>query len=83
MAKQKTKAPADRKLTVLITGANKGIGYETARQLAPAGWQVVLGARRAEAGREAVVSLSKDGDSVSPPRAGSQRAARKIDRFKS
>jgi len=65
MAKQKTKAPAGRKLTVLITGANKGIGYETARQLAAAGWQVVLGARRAEAGREAVVSLSKGGDSVS------------------
>jgi NAD(P)-dependent dehydrogenase (short-subunit alcohol dehydrogenase family) len=42
----------------LITGANKGIGFETARQLAEAGWQVVLGVRQKIAGQEALAKLS-------------------------
>ncbi|CAN5583274.1 SDR family oxidoreductase [soil metagenome] len=43
--------------TVLVTGAAKGIGYETARQLASAGWQVLLAARNGKAGRKAADSL--------------------------
>jgi NAD(P)-dependent dehydrogenase (short-subunit alcohol dehydrogenase family) len=39
--------------TTLITGANKGLGYETARQLAGAGHTVYLGARDADLGRQA------------------------------
>jgi len=39
--------------TTLITGANKGLGYETARQLAGAGHTVYLGARDADLGRRA------------------------------
>jgi NAD(P)-dependent dehydrogenase (short-subunit alcohol dehydrogenase family) len=46
---------------VLITGANKGIGFETARQLAQKGCQVVIGSRRAEAAKEAVQNLAKEG----------------------
>ncbi len=35
----------------LITGANKGIGFETARALGKAGCVVLLGARNPELGR--------------------------------
>ena len=47
--------------TALITGANKGIGYEVARQLAARGYHVILTARNAEAGQNAVQTLSKEG----------------------
>jgi len=42
----------------LITGANKGIGYETARLLAERGMTVLLGARNPELGRAAAGRLS-------------------------
>ncbi|MEO6871242.1 MAG: SDR family oxidoreductase [Chthoniobacterales bacterium] len=45
----------------LITGANKGIGLETARQLAQKGMIVLVGARDAAKGAEAVAELRKDG----------------------
>ncbi len=43
--------------TILITGANKGIGYESARQLIAAGHTVYVGARDAERGRAAADAL--------------------------
>lgn len=47
--------------TALVTGANKGIGYEVARQLAGRGLHVFLGARNVDAGRRAAEALAKTG----------------------
>ena len=43
--------------TTLITGANKGLGFETARQLIAAGHTVYLGSRDPGRGREAAAKL--------------------------
>jgi NAD(P)-dependent dehydrogenase (short-subunit alcohol dehydrogenase family) len=45
----------------LITGANKGIGFEVARQLGKAGQIVLVGARNAELGEAAAAKLKSDG----------------------
>ena len=47
--------------SVLITGANKSIGFETARQLAQKGLFVYLGSRDLENGLEAVKKLRAEG----------------------
>jgi NAD(P)-dependent dehydrogenase (short-subunit alcohol dehydrogenase family) len=47
--------------TALITGANKGIGREVARQLAGKGFHVFVGARNAKAGRKAAEEIAKQG----------------------
>jgi NAD(P)-dependent dehydrogenase (short-subunit alcohol dehydrogenase family) len=45
----------------LVTGANKGIGYETARRLASQGITVLLGARDEKRGKEAAEKLQAEG----------------------
>jgi NAD(P)-dependent dehydrogenase (short-subunit alcohol dehydrogenase family) len=65
---------------VLITGANKGIGFEVAKQMAQLGYRVYLGARDAQKGQEAATQLNveflqidvSDGESV-------KQAAAKLD----
>jgi NAD(P)-dependent dehydrogenase (short-subunit alcohol dehydrogenase family) len=47
--------------TVLITGANKGIGFETARQLARQGYHVFLGSRDLARGQQAAAQLRAEG----------------------
>jgi len=42
----------------LVTGANKGIGFEVARAIAKAGYTVLLGARNPTSGREAAAILT-------------------------
>ena len=48
----------------LVTGANRGIGQEVARQLAQQGYFVFMGGRDLEATRQATALLVKDGLTV-------------------
>ena len=48
----------------LITGGNKGIGFETARQLAKAGVHVIIGSRDRKKGVEASLKLQGEGLAV-------------------
>jgi len=50
----------------LVTGANKGLGFETARRLAARGWTVFAAARDPERGAEAAAKLAAEGADVRP-----------------
>ena len=52
---------ANTKKIALITGANKGLGFEMARQLGKAGVTVVLAARDPQKGEAAAAKLRADG----------------------
>ena len=52
------------KKIALITGANKGLGFETARQLGEKNIKVLIGARNESRGREAAETLKKEGFDV-------------------
>jgi NAD(P)-dependent dehydrogenase (short-subunit alcohol dehydrogenase family) len=49
------------KPVALVTGANKGIGFEVARGIAKAGYVVLLGARNPTTGLEAANALTSEG----------------------
>jgi len=57
-------AMANANKVALITGANKGLGFEMARQLAQAGVTVVLAARDQAKGESAVAKLKAQGFDV-------------------
>ncbi len=52
---------SSNKKVALITGANRGIGLETARQLGTKGVTVVVGARELSAAEETAAKLQKEG----------------------
>jgi NAD(P)-dependent dehydrogenase (short-subunit alcohol dehydrogenase family) len=52
--------------TVLITGANKSIGFETARQLGRHGYRIWLGSRDIGRGEKAASDLASEGIDVRP-----------------
>jgi NAD(P)-dependent dehydrogenase (short-subunit alcohol dehydrogenase family) len=52
----------------LVTGANRGIGFEVCRQLAERGWTVLLAARDREKGEEAVERIAGGRHRVLPVR---------------
>jgi len=45
----------------IVTGANRGIGLETCRQLGRHGWQVLLTSRDEDSGRKASLTLAGEG----------------------
>ncbi|MCY0094333.1 SDR family oxidoreductase [Hoeflea ulvae] len=55
---------ADRRIA-LVTGGNKGIGLEIARQLAQAGVDIIIGARDDDRARKALADLADEGLSAS------------------
>jgi NAD(P)-dependent dehydrogenase (short-subunit alcohol dehydrogenase family) len=50
--------------SVLITGGNKGLGFEAARRLAEQGWMIFLGSRDEDRGRSAADRLTGGGANV-------------------
>ena len=52
--------------TVLITGANKGLGYEMSRQLSELGWKVLVVGRRKEETEAAAERLMRNGGIAIP-----------------
>ncbi|MDX3925812.1 MAG: oxidoreductase [Shinella sp.] len=52
--------PSQEGRIFLVTGGTSGIGYESAKALAAAGAQVVIAARNAERGQEAIASIRQE-----------------------
>ena len=50
--------------TVLVTGANKGIGFGIAKHLGLSGWRVIIGARDEQRAEKAISELKGQGIDV-------------------
>ena len=59
-----SKVKLDMKKIVLVTGANKGIGFGIAKHLGKSGWQVVIGARDERRAEKAIGELKSEGIDV-------------------
>jgi NAD(P)-dependent dehydrogenase (short-subunit alcohol dehydrogenase family) len=64
--------------TTLITGANKGLGLETARQLVAAGHRVYVGSRDLDRGRDAATAVGAQAIQIDVTDDASVEAAAKV-----
>ena len=50
--------------TYIITGANSGLGFETAKRIAEKGYRLILACRNMEKGSEAVDAIKSETGNV-------------------
>src|SRR5689334_8099782 len=59
------RAMSDRKIAI-VTGANRGMGFEVSRQLGRLGFAIVMACRDSVAGRAAAEALRREGLEAEP-----------------
>ncbi|HEU4734472.1 MAG TPA: SDR family oxidoreductase [Kofleriaceae bacterium] len=69
-------------LVALVTGANKGIGHEIARQLAARGYTVLVGARDAARGEAAARQIAGDARAITLDVTNAESVAAAADRIR-
>jgi NAD(P)-dependent dehydrogenase (short-subunit alcohol dehydrogenase family) len=71
------------KKVAVVTGANRGLGFETSRQLAKKGYQVILTSRDEAKGKAAAEKLQAEGLDVTsyPLDVASDQSSQKLAEF--